>query len=336
MEREQGVGKVIEGSQRERSDSVGSKGDVSKRKRVGAEEERKGEGGSPFHRSKKTQRSPTRAEEGERGEGGEEGEEGEGEVREGKNGGLGEVKSLMERMWRDQKRGNEGLKEGQKVIEERMEEMRREQAERDIRWQEERKELLKRIEELEKRLEGVERGKGGLSGDRGREESTIEIRLRKIEREGEMKERKERRRNLIVRGVEVTEGKKREGIEKLLGDIGAEVKVEEVSRVGGGKGKEIWLVRLEKEEQKREVMRKKKFLKGRNEKITEDLTWRERKMKWRLEEIARREREEGRRVWVSYGRILIGEEWWTWDEEGEVLRNQEGRIREEKNQGEER
>lgn len=65
----------------------------------------------------------------------------------------------------------------------------------------------------------------------------------------------------------------------------------------------------------------------------EDLTWRERKMKWRLEEIARKEREEGRRVWVSYERLNIGEEWWVWDEEEEVLRNHEGKVREDRIQG---
>lgn len=296
MEGEQGIEKMIEGIQRERGGSVGSLDEYSKRKRMGSEEEKKEGERSPFHRSKKTLRSPTRMVEGGEGEGGEKGGGEDREKREEGIGGLEDLKKMMENMWRDQKRGNVGLKEGQKVIEERMEEMRREQLERDKRWQEERRELLQRIEDLEKKLGEIERGKEGLRGEREREEGSIEIRLRKIEKEGEMRERKERRRNSIVKGLEVKEGKKREIVENLLGDIGAEVKVEEISRVGGGKGKEIWLVRLENDDQKREVMRKKKILKGRKEKIMEDLTWRERKMKWRLEEIARREREEGRRV----------------------------------------
>lgn len=54
-----------------------------------------------------------------------------------------------------------------------------------------------------------------------------------------------------------------------------------MSRVGGGQGKDIWLVKLGNEEQKREVMRRKKMLRGRSERIMKDLTWRERKMRWR-------------------------------------------------------
>lgn len=101
---------------------------------------------------------------------------------------------------RDQRRGNEGLKGSQKVLEERMEEMRREQVERDKRWQDERKELIQRIEELEMKLGEI--GKGDKSEEREREEGMIEVRIRKIEREWEMRERKERRRNLIVKGLE--------------------------------------------------------------------------------------------------------------------------------------
>lgn len=47
--------------------------------------------------------------------------------------------------------------------------------------------------------------------------------------------------------------------------------------------------RLGSEEQKREIMEKKKKLKGRKERIIEDWTWKERKIWWKLEEVARRE-----------------------------------------------
>lgn len=42
----------------------------------------------------------------------------------------------------------------------------------------------------------------------------------------------------------------------------------------------------------------------------DDLTWKERKVKWKLEEIVREEEREGRKVWMSYGKIRIEEEWW--------------------------
>lgn len=56
----------------------------------------------------------------------------------------------------------------------------------------------------------------------------------------------------------------------------------------------------------------------------EDWTWKERKMRWRLEKIARVEEGKGRKVWVDYGKIRIDEKWWRWNEEGEVLRDGRG------------
>jgi len=87
------------------------------------------------------------------------------------------------------------------------------------------------------------------------------------------------------------------------------------------------LVKLGNEEQKWNIMGKKKILRGRRERIVEDLTWRERKIRWRLGEIARKEEAAGRRVWVKGRRIGIEGQWWKWDEEDEVLRDEGGKVR---------
>lgn len=59
----------------------------------------------------------------------------------------------------------------------------------------------------------------------------------------------------------------------------------------------------------------------------EDLTWREKKMRCRIEEIAREEERRGNRVWMGYGRIRINEHWWRWDKMAEVLKDGKGNIR---------
>jgi len=102
----------------------------------------------------------------------------------------------------------------------------------------------------------------------------------------------------------VREGKRREAVKEVLERIGAKVKIEEVRMLGKGEGpiETVW-VRLEGEEQKRKVMDKKNRLKGRKERILEDWIWKERRMRWKLEEIARREMGKGRRVWMGYGTI---------------------------------
>jgi len=73
-------------------------------------------------------------------------------------------------------------------------------------------------------------------------------------------------------------------------------------------------------------------MKGRNIRIEDDLTWMERKMEWRLKEIARIERGKGRRVWVSYGKIQIEGKLWRWDEGSQTIKDNESRVWE--NQGE--
>lgn len=78
---------------------------------------------------------------------------------------------------------------------------------------------------------------------------------------------------------------------------------------------------------------KKSGLKGRKERIMDSWTWKERKIRWKLEEIARKEMSKGKKVWIGYDKIRIEEKWWRWMEEEEVLVDEKGMIREE-NKGE--
>lgn len=88
------------------------------------------------------------------------------------------------------------------------------------------------------------------------------------------------------------------------------------------------MVRLENEEQRWEVLGKKVQLKGRKERIMEDLTWEERRLRWRLEGFARIEEKKGKRVWVGNGRVKIDGYWWKWDEKEEVLKDGRRNMRE--------
>lgn len=125
------------------------------------------------------------------------------------------------------------------MLEGMMEEFRREQEERNGRWQEEKRSLMERIERLEKRVvELMEEGNGRVIEKNG----SLEEKLKRLEKEMEVRERKERRRNVVVRELEVREGKRREAVEGLFKEIGTEVMMEEVNKVGGIHGKEIWQV----------------------------------------------------------------------------------------------
>lgn len=141
----------------------------------------------------------------------------------------------------------------------------------------------------------------------------------------ERKKREERRRNVVIRGMEV---KGKERMEEVLGNIGAKVEIEEVKRLGGKASKRrkvVWM-RLKSEDQKREVMERKKKLKRREQRILDDCTWKERRMKWKFEEIARKKMRKGRRVRIGYGAIRIDDQWWKWDESEEVLFDRRGKV----------
>lgn len=78
----------------------------------------------------------------------------------------------------------------------------------------------------------------------------------------------------MIKGIKITERKRKEAVDKLMKEIGAEAKVEKIKTFKRNEEEEtemLW-VKLEKKEQRREVMEKKKRLKGSRKKIMEDLT----------------------------------------------------------------
>lgn len=88
------------------------------------------------------------------------------------------------------------------------------------------------------------------------------------------------------------------------------VEVKEVSKIGAEKrGKEM-VVKLRSEEQRREVMKRKSNLRGRKMRIWEDWTVLERKMRWKLERIARKKEMHKRRVDRRYGKLRVEDIWW--------------------------
>ncbi|XP_032690436.1 microfibrillar-associated protein 1-like [Odontomachus brunneus] len=208
---------------------------------------------------------------------------------------------------------------------------------REEEWRKEKEEMERRIEELERKWEGSMsiKGKGkGMEelekrvkkleegGVKGGEDKGVEERVRKMEWSWERMERQERKRNVVVKGYK-GEGKEvRNVIGEIFRSIGAEVKVEEARtmRTGREEWGEMAVVKLETEEGKREVMRRKKGLRGGKVWIEEDLTWRERRARWRFREAVRVEEKKGARIWMGVNRAMINGEWWFRDEKEEGLR----------------
>jgi len=296
MEKGNGGGRKA-GKDRERSESIGSLDEIWKRKREEMEKSGEEEEGI-FRECKKT---PTSS-----GTGTVEGEKEWGNL-------MKEMKMELRKVVEEIK---DEIRDQKKLLQGELEEIRREFREQKEKWRKEGEQLKKGIENLKDRIEelkGENNGKTGDSkgGDR-KSERNIENRLKEVKRNMERREKEEKRKNIIIRGVEVREGKRREAVEEILKIVGVKVEIKEVRRVRGINEKEgeMVLVKLGSEEQKGEVIGKKKILKGRKKRISEDLTWRERKARWNLQEIARSEERKGRKVWVRQDRIRIDEQWW--------------------------
>lgn len=86
------------------------------------------------------------------------------------------------------------------------------------------------------------------------------------------KEREKRRKNIIIKEIKVKEGNRKKAVEEVLIDIRVEARIEEVRKLGGNeeRGTEMIWVKLENEEQRREILGKKRNLKGRRERIVEN------------------------------------------------------------------
>lgn len=63
------------------------------------------------------------------------------------------------------------------------------------------------------------------------------------------------------------------------------------------------VIKIKDREEKIEVMKKKIALRGKMVRIEDDWTRRERAIQCKLEEMARREKRNNRKVWVGYGKM---------------------------------
>lgn len=82
---------------------------------------------------------------------------------------------------------------------------------------------------------------------------------------------KEKRKNIIIRGLEIKSGEK-EGVEEVLNKIEMKTQIKRIKRIGVGReeSKGVVAVKVGGDEEKKKITRKKRNLKGRNEKIIED------------------------------------------------------------------
>jgi len=192
---------------------------------------------------------------------------------------------------------------------------------------------LKRKEEEEQGEEKENSSKGSASGsgymERERESSGAKseggisvgssLSTREVDRIRRWvteKDREERRKNIILKGIrmpkEVEKDRKRgmEWVERLIRE-----KVEvDVNVVGCRESGTVLVVKLESEEEKREVMRNKHRLKGEKIYIENDLSWEERNTQVKINKWAKEQKGRGLEVKIGIGRVRVRGVWRAWAE----------------------
>ena len=192
--------------------------------------------------------------------------------------------------------------------------MRDEWEKKENEWKNEKENIKKGMDVIYEKLDELE----------GRKiDEKVENRLEELEWMIEMREREERRRNIVIKKLEIEGDNVEETVKKLLKSINVERTLETVKRVGrtDKEGRSTVIVRMEKEEDKGYVMRKKAELKGRKEIIENDMTRKERNIQSEIRTMAEKIRGEGKRVKIGYKKIWINDEVWIWDERDRMLKN---------------
>jgi hypothetical protein len=148
-------------------------------------------------------------------------------------------------------------------------------------------------------------------------------RMEIIEEKMEQREKKERKNNVIITGIGAISVNIERGVEEWLErEIGVKVNVKEAFKINKDK---IMLAKIESWEQKKNILLSKGKLKEKKGErmyilVDDDLTKEERETQKKLRELARAERDRGKRVKIGYRKIQINGDWFRWDKRQEKLK----------------
>lgn len=158
------------------------------------------------------------------------------------------------------------------------------------------------------------------------ENMQLRRRIEDLEKKNEEAEKRERKKNIIIKGTKDRIGSPREIVEAVFREVGGmneEANVKEVIKLGKGENN-ILLVKMENFEEKMKIMSKRGNLKGKNVYLDDDMTFKERERQKKIRDWAKRERERGHRVNVGYGKGYLDGIEYVWNEENERMQKKFG------------
>ncbi|XP_077256518.1 uncharacterized protein LOC143894248 isoform X1 [Temnothorax americanus] len=294
---------------RGRADSLGTgsiKDYIQKRKREGVEEEiakAEKEILEKFNEARKVDRSPpNKIKKGE--------EEEESMAAEG----IKEILRKLEEQEAERRKDKEKIK---KEIRELKEEFKR----REEILEQQKKSLEKRIKKVEEKIEKTE-----LNIEDKSEGGYLMEKMKEMERNMEIAERRRRRNNIVVKGTAIgSEAGKKEKVEKMISEIKEmKITIEQVHEIGKGRNK-MTVMKCKSWEDKREIMTKRKEL-GKKYKcyLDDDLTRLEGQIQKEIRRVAKEEREAGKKTTIGYQKMWVDNKKMKWNESKGKLEEESG------------
>lgn len=174
------------------------------------------------------------------------------------------------------------------------------------------REMMQEIKEVRKSQTSYEQEIKMLKG----ENIQLKERISKLENKLNRLENKDRRNNIIVKGVKFNEIDLKQEVENFLKkELNLSTKIIEVELIKPKTVETFVVAKVGSWQEKMEIMKGKHRLRGTQKYIDDDLSREERKVQLELRNIAKREREKGNEAKVGYKKVFINKERWNWDED---------------------
>ncbi|KYN50592.1 hypothetical protein ALC57_10669 [Trachymyrmex cornetzi] len=139
-----------------------------------------------------------------------------------------------------------------------------------------------------------------------------------MEKKNSDQERRERRLNIVIKGVEVKGGSVREMVGSVFEKIGlneSEINVKDAFMIRGKERESMIMVKLNSMYDKRRIMEKKGKLRGSRVYVDDDMTKSERDRQREIRRWAKNERDKGKSVKVGFGRGWLNGKEYEWKSE---------------------
>lgn len=142
--------------------------------------------------------------------------------------------------------------------------------------------------------------------------NTLEKKINQLEERLEIKERKERKQNIIIKGLKMEKESLAENIENFITkELRVECEIREAYKIGVNK--DIIVAKTQTWEEKIQIMKAKNKLGERKIYIENDMTKGELETQKKIRQLAFEEKQKGNRVKVGYKKISINNIQYEWD-----------------------